>query len=170
MNRRRALSLSVVAALGFALLPAIAPAQQKSLKEQLIGTWTMVSNDNIGADGVKRQLFGRNPKGITVYEAGGRYVQIMLQSDIPNFKINNRLEGTAEENRTVVHGSAASFGTWSFDEENRILVVRLEGSIFPNLAGTTSKRSVSITGDELRISNPTAGSGGKAEQVWRRAK
>ena len=39
MNRRNVLSLSVATALGLALLPGSAVAQQKSLKEQLVGTW-----------------------------------------------------------------------------------------------------------------------------------
>jgi hypothetical protein len=64
MNHRHILSLSVATALGLALLPGSALAQQKSLKEQLAGTWTIVSNDNVAPDGTKRQLFGPNPKGI----------------------------------------------------------------------------------------------------------
>ena len=170
MNRRNALALSLVSFFCLALLPGGAPAQQRSLKEQFIGTWALVANDNFAADGTKREAFGPSPKGFTVYQADGRYIQIMVRSDIPSFKINNRLQGTAEENRMVVHGSAASFGTWTLDEANKILTVRLEGSFFPNLAGTTSKRSVTLAGDELKISNPTAGSGGRAEQVWTRAK
>ena len=38
MNRRNILSLSATAVLGLALLPGSAIAQQKSLKEQLVGT------------------------------------------------------------------------------------------------------------------------------------
>ena len=64
MNRFHILSLSVATALGLALLPGSALAQQKSLKEQLAGTWTIISNDNVAPDGTKRQLFGPNPKGI----------------------------------------------------------------------------------------------------------
>ena len=58
MNRRHILSLSVTTALGLALLPGSALAQQKPLKERLAGTWTIVSNDNVSPDGTKRQLFG----------------------------------------------------------------------------------------------------------------
>jgi hypothetical protein len=58
MNFRHILSLSVITAVGVALLPGSLLAQQKSLKEQLVGTWTIVSNDNVAPDGTKRQLFG----------------------------------------------------------------------------------------------------------------
>lgn len=168
MNRFHILSLSVATALGLALLPGSALAQQKSLKEQLAGTWTIISNDNVAPDGTKRQLFGPNPKGILVLAANGQYAQIIVLPARPNFKVNNRLEGTPEENKTAVHGTTAAFGTWSFDEASKTLIVRNEGGMFPNQVGTESKRSITLTGDQLRVSNPAPGSGGKSESVWKR--
>ena len=170
MNRRIILGLSAITALGLALLPDNAFAQQKSLKEQLVGTWTLVSNDNVAPDGTKRQLFGPNPKGYMVLSPEGRYVQILSKPDRPKFKINSRLEGTPEENKTAVQGTTATFGTWTVDEANKILIVRNEGGLFPNQAGTESKRSVTLAGDDLKVSNPNPGSGGKSEVVFKRAK
>jgi hypothetical protein len=168
MNRRHILSLSAIAALGLTLLPGTALAQQKPLKEQLAGTWTIVSNDNVAADGTKRQLFGPNPKGILVLAANGQYAQIIVRPDRANFKVNNRLEGTQEENKEAVHGTTATFGTWSADEASKTLIVRNEGGMFPNQAGTESKRSVTLAGDQLRVSNPTPAAGGRSESVWKR--
>jgi hypothetical protein len=170
MNRRHILSLSMITALGLALLPGSALAQQKSLKEQLTGIWTLVSNDSTAPDGTKRQLFGANPKGILILDASGRYAQIYMRPDVPKFKANNRLEGTSEENKAVVQGTVAQFGTWSVDEAGKILTVRAEGNMFPNLVGTDSKRSVTVEGDELKMSNPAPGSGGRTESVFKRAK
>jgi hypothetical protein len=42
--------------------------------------------------------------------------------------------------------------------------------MYPNQVGTESKRTVSITGDELKVSNPNPGSGGTANSVFKRAK
>ena len=48
MNRRTTLALSTTALLCLGIaLPGAALAQQKSLREQLTGTWTIVSNDNV---------------------------------------------------------------------------------------------------------------------------
>ena len=170
MNRRNILSLSAIATLGLALLPGSALAQQKSLKEQLSGTWAVVSNDNVAPDGTKRQLFGPNPKGVLILAANGQYASIIVRPDRPKFKVNNRLEGTPEENKAVVQGTVASFGAWSIDEASKTIVLRIEGSMFPNQAGTESKRSVTLAGDELKVSNPNPGSGGKSENVYKRAK
>jgi len=95
-DRRNTLSLAAVAVLGLTLLPGTALAQQKPLKDQLAGTWTIVSNDNVAPDGTKRQLFGPNPKGLLILAANGQFAQIMVRADRSNFKANNRLEGTAE--------------------------------------------------------------------------
>jgi hypothetical protein len=85
MNRRHIFSLSVATTLGLALLPGSALAQQKPLKEQLAGTWTIISNDNVAPDGTKRQLFGPNPKGILVLAANGQYAQIIVRT-VPTSK------------------------------------------------------------------------------------
>jgi ActR/RegA family two-component response regulator len=42
MNRHSILSLSALAAFWLVVLPGSAVAQQKSLKEQIIGTWVIV--------------------------------------------------------------------------------------------------------------------------------
>ena len=171
MNRRHILiSLSVITALGLALLPSSTVAQQKSLKEQLTGTWTLVSIDNFAPDGTKRQNLGANRKGVMILDASGRYAQIYVRPDLPKFKDNNRLKGTPEENTAAVHGTTANFGTWSVDEAGKILIVRIEGSMFPNQVGTDSKRSIILAGDELKFSNPNPGSGGRSENVYKRAK
>ena len=45
MYRRSIISISAMTMLGLAFVSSTAVAQQKSLKEQLVGTWTLVSSD-----------------------------------------------------------------------------------------------------------------------------
>jgi hypothetical protein len=44
MNRRITLALGTMALLGSVALPGLAFAQQKTLKEAIVGTWTITSN------------------------------------------------------------------------------------------------------------------------------
>jgi len=131
MKRRHILSLSVATGLGLVLLSGSALAQQKPLKEQLAGTWTIISNDNVAPDGTKRQLFGPNPKSILVLADNGQYAQIVVHPDRPNFKVNNRLEGTPEENTAAVHGTTAAFGTWSVEKRTRPSPSATRAACFP---------------------------------------
>jgi hypothetical protein len=171
MNRRSILSIAAMTVLGLALISSAAVSQQKSLKEQLIGIWTVVSADNVAPDGTKRQLSGANPNGILILDAGGRYAQIVVRPGRPKFASNNRLQGTPEENKAALEGATGLFGTWSVNEADKTVVLRIEGSVYPNLEGTDGKRSiVSLTADELKWDNPAPGSGGRSETVWRRAK
>src|SRR5436190_9832344 len=50
MNRHL-LSVCTIAALGLVTLPGAAVAQQKSMKDQMVGTWTLLLNDYVKADG-----------------------------------------------------------------------------------------------------------------------
>jgi hypothetical protein len=169
MNRRSI--LWAMTAFGLASLPGDALAQQKSLKEQLIGTWTFVSAVETSKDGTKSDRWGPNPKGLIIFDANGRYSFMISRSDIPKFAANNVNQGTAEENKSVVQGIIANIGTWSVDEASKTLTTNIEGGSFPNLNGNSQKRIIiSLTADELKYTNPASTTGTVAEAMWKRAR
>ena len=171
MNLRRISNLVVITALGLAVLPTGAASQQKTLKEQLIGTWTFVSSIDTNKEGVKSDRWGPNPIGLFILEANGRYSFMVSRSDIPKFAVSSPTKGTAEENKAVVTGMIANIGTWSVDEPTKTLTANVEAASFPNSIGTSTKRTISsLTADELRYTTPLISIGGSAESVWRRAK
>jgi len=170
MNRRHFFSLSLIAGLGLALLPGSASAQVKSLKEQLIGTWTVVSWDQVGKDGKNFQRFGANPKGVHVFDANGRFFGMFARSDLPKFKVSDPMQSTADENKAVMEGSIAYFGTYSVDEGGKTISLRIESSTFPNMVGMEQKRTIaSISANDLKLTNPSALTGMMITYVMRRA-
>ena len=171
MNRRNILRISVVAALGLAVLPGSAVAQQKTLKEQLVGTWTFVSAVETHKDGTKSDRWGPNPKGLAIFEANGRFSFMISRADIPKFAANNVNQGTAAENQAVLRGMIAMIGMWSVDEASKTLTTNVEAGSFPNLNGNSQKRIIlSLTADELRYDNPATTTGATTVAVWKRAK
>ena len=164
-NVSRIAALSVA---GLALLSDSAAGQEKSLREQLVGTWKIVSVDNTRPDGTIKQIFGPHPKGIAVFDARGNTSIILMRSDRPRYAADNRDLGTPEEFKATVQGTHAYFGTYSVIEREKTLVFHVEGNTFPNQEGIDTKRFISIDGDEFRWITPNPSVGGKSEAVWKR--
>src|SRR5262245_57339040 len=139
-------------------------------KEQLAGAWSLVSIEFVRPDGSRTSTFGANPKGIAFFDATGHYIISVMRSDRPKYVINNFAEGTAEENKATAQGTITYFGTYSVNEADRTIAIRIEGSSFPNWNGTDQKRIFAIAGDELKLTSPAASGAGTAEVVWKRAK
>jgi hypothetical protein len=172
MNRRNILSLSISAALGIALLPSHAVAQQKTLKEQLVGTWTLVSWEQATPDGTKRQDFGPNPKGITTFDASGHVVTMYARPDLPKIASTDRIKVTPQEAQAINVGSLAYFGTYTVDEASKTITLQMESSTYPNQLSVPQKRVVTtLTAEELKFTNPTPTTGaGQINIAYKRAK
>jgi len=141
-----------------------------SLKEQIIGTWLVVSQ-YVDQDGKKLEPFGANPKGIAVFDRNGRFVFVGQRGSLPKFASNNRLTGTAEENQAIVQGSIAYFGRYWIDENEQKIHYHFEGSTYPNWDGEDQIRIITLSGDELTtVSSVSAVGGGAAHLVLRREK
>jgi Lipocalin-like domain len=151
-------------------LPSFAAAQQKSLKDQLIGTWTLVSWEGTRADGTKYRDFGENPKGLNTFDANGQFSAIFMRPDLPKIASSDRSKATADEAQAILQGALTYFGTYTVMEADNIISLHLDGTTFPNMS-TEAKRLVTfISADELRYRNPSSASGGQIELVWKRAK
>jgi hypothetical protein len=174
MNRRTlTLAIALLSlAVSLASLPGSAVAQQKTLKEQLVGTWTLVSDEATPPTGPKRQDFGANPRGILILDAGGRYAQVHGRTDRPKFKAtaDARLATPAAEYGEAARAFAGNFGTWSVNEADKTLSRRYEAALIPNVEGTDTKASVSLSGDELKLTTTSPVTGVRTDQVYRRAK
>jgi hypothetical protein len=137
--------------------------------KDLVGTWSLVSV-TYEQNGKTIQPYGANPKGIEIFGSDARVVLIILNSELPNIASNNRVEGTAEENKAVVQGSLAYFGSYTASDTDKSFSVQIEGATFPNWTGASQERTFVIKGDELTITNPRSSTGLPSTVVWKRVK
>jgi Lipocalin-like domain len=171
MNRRDKLLLYALALCVGTTTTSGAMAQQKSLKEQLIGNWTFASSIDTNKDGTKSNRWGPNARGQLMLDPSGRFSFLISRASIPKFAVANVNQGTAEENKAVVQGMIAYIGTWSVDDASKTLTTNIEAGSYPNLNGGTQKRIItSVTADELKYTNPATTTGTSSDVVWRRAK
>jgi hypothetical protein len=158
MKRLSVLSLSAMLAMGLASLPSSTVAQQKSLKEQLVGAWTLISCNNTTANGDKAP-YCVNPKGILIHDASGQYAVMGF--------------GGGRANATAP-GAAANFGTWSVNEADKTTTLHYVGALNPTNEGMELKLSVSPAGDEVKFVGVSGAIGERAvarvDQTYRRAK
>lgn len=137
-----------------------APAQQTAA--QLQGHWQLVSIEN-ESDG-KRTVsssFGENPQGLFIFDASGRYSIQIFRPNLPAFVSKDRLTGTPEENKAVVQGMLAHFGTYKVDAAAGTFTVLPVASSFPNWTGAEQPaRKFAIAGDRLEIANPSSTTAG----------
>jgi hypothetical protein len=121
MGRRSIIGISALVVLGLAWLPGRAVSQHKSVKEQLLGAWSLVSIEFVRPDGSRSSTFGANPNGIAFFDATGHYIISVMRSDRAKYAINNFAQGTDEENKATAQGSITYFGTYSVSEGDQRL-------------------------------------------------
>jgi hypothetical protein len=143
-------------------------ALAQSARELLVGNWQLVSNI-IDQGGKKINQFGPNPHGVLFFETSGRYTLVIVRDGLPIFASNGRANGTPDENKEVVQGSIAHFGTYSVSDNS--IVFNVEHSTFPNWDGGVQRRPFTLKGDEMSFFVAAASLGGGSSQVtWKRLK
>jgi hypothetical protein len=105
MNRIISTVLTALALIFGFILPNEEAVAQTA--KELVGTWTLVSI-TFEQNGKKTDFYGPNPRGQLTFDADGHFSEILTRSDLPNFASNNRMAGTAEENKSIVLGSLAT--------------------------------------------------------------
>ena len=171
MNAMRTVALA--SAVTLTVFGGQALAQQKAddAKRQIVGTWTLVSSINTAKDGkvTNGVSFGPNPAGRFVFTRNGQYVSVNVNPNLPKFASGNRMQGTAEEYKAVVHGSIASFGTYSVSPDGKVLALKQEGGTWALRNGKEEKRPLALSGDEMKYTT-AATVGGTSELTYKRIK
>jgi hypothetical protein len=161
---------SIIAAAGLVAALAAAGAWPQDAAKQLVGTWRLMSDTNT-KDGVTRKgaAFGENPKGMMIFTSDGHYSSVSTRGDLPAFAAGNRMQGTADENKAIVQGSIAHFGTYKVSADGRKMLLTPESGTWPAWNGKEQARAFEIKGDELKYT-VAASSGGTGELVYKRVK
>lgn len=148
-----------------------ANAQQKPIKDEIVGAWSLVAVTAELANGTNAEPFGANPKGTIIFTPDGHFALFQSRSELPKIASNDRAKATGEEAAAIVGGSIAYYGTYSVNEAEKSLSVVLDGSTFANLLGGPAQKRLitSLTSSELKFANPRTPSGMTLQTAWKRA-
>ncbi len=170
MRKMSRLSLSMLALLmAIGSLPAA--AQPATIRDGIQGAWSFVSVVSERDDGTTAQPFGDAPKGIIIFAPSGHFSLFQSRATLPRLASNDRARATAEEAQAIIDGAIAYFGTYTVNEAERTLSLRLEGSTYANLLGPNAQPRIitALSATELQFTNPRTPSGVTLRTAWRRA-
>ena len=137
-----------------------APVDAQTVKS-IAGTYTVV----------KIPAYGENARGMLVLDGHGNYSIIAGRTTLQKVAAGSRTKGTPEENKAIIDGSIAHFGTYTVDDGGKSITFNVKMSTFPNWDGTSQKRALKVAGDTLTytVTAPSAG-GPPNDVVWKRVK
>ncbi|WP_408891376.1 lipocalin-like domain-containing protein [Myxococcus faecalis] len=141
------------------------------LKDELVGTWKLVSMEYVQPDGRRNHPFGIHLLGCLMYDAHGNMSVQLMRGDRAFFESPDPLASKPQETKAAMDGAAFYFGTYSVDDEARVVSHAIEGSLFPNWLGVVQRRHVLIEGEKLSLRTepmPFAGGSGVMVLTWRR--
>ena len=155
------LSLPLLLLLG-ALSGSSAAAEQKSMKDRLVGTWTLISISNDSGSKVNRGPINAPAKYTTTFESDGR-----VTSTVTAAVTVQELDGKPRPDsiRTV-----AFSGTYVVDDADRSVTYQLERGSLGFVVATDPKTVVTIKGDQFEQVSHAVGSPVTMRSVWRRVK
>jgi hypothetical protein len=130
------------------LFPSTLAAQQSG-KDQIVGTWNLVTLEYRNSSGEPTYPMGRDAVGEIIYGTDGNFAVQVMRSNRSKFSGNDFLGGTADEKKMAFEGYIAYFGRYSMREG--YLIHHVEGSLFPNYVGSNQKRYYQLTGDRLTL-------------------
>ena len=147
---------------------------EKSLREQLIGAWVLISCVERDIEtGIESFPLGERPLGLILYTPDG-YMSAQLQCpERPPFADGDLLRATPEEYSAAGRSYIAYSGRFFVDEGKRSLSHEMAVSFFPNWSGQRHVRLVELNGERLELSTagPQRLNGAlkTAAITWRRA-
>jgi Lipocalin-like domain len=167
---KHSLNLAVVAMIGIACSVSGGLAQQKTLKDQLVGTWTLVSAEAMEPSGNRLPLVrGGSLKGLQIFTDSGK-VSFQIIGDHAMVASKDLLKMTPDELKATAESVLSYFGSYTVNEAEKSYTIQIEASTFANQTTTPAKRLVEINGDEMKVTNPGRLAGGQTTIVWKRAK
>ena len=152
-------TLAVAILMSLVLVPpaGTALAQQKSLKDSVVGTWKIISWESLRPNGQILNIWmGLHPTGLIIYQPNG-YMAVQIMADPrPTFvQIPGTTPPPYDEFRNAFYGYYAYWGKYTINDAGNGVVHDVQGSERPGEVGLKYQRAVSIDGTKLVITTPS---------------
>ena len=164
----------------FVLLPLILLAQRpavpqgkmdSSIRQRFIGTWRLVSDQNISAKGEATfdTVAGPHGVGYLIYDPTGHMCVGLMNPDRP--KWTEPRDPTEKEKILLFDSFYAYCGKYEIREAEHLMIHLPELASTPDYVNSTQPRPYTFDGDRMTFSGPeTSPQGGTFKIVWEKVK
>ena len=127
-------TITLTSAVGAGQLKDVAPTSASPINvASLVGAWTLTAADDLNPDGTRVHAYGNNPRGLLIFDSGGRYsVQIFRENRL-KFASGDKRQGTLEEYRDATLGMSSHFGHYTVNPSNQTITFTIDRASFPQL-------------------------------------
>jgi len=129
------------------------------LQDMIPGTWVMESFEYRAGDGTAFYPYGKDAKGILMYDKNGFMSAIIARTDRPDLSVVDFSKISDDEKIELSKGFLSYSGRYEITPDRILHYVEL--SYFPNWIGTTLERFYAFEHDKLILSTPETGLRGK---------
>ena len=159
----------------YALLPLVLLAQRpavpqektdSSLRQRFIGTWRLVSEENISADGKVSfdPVSGPHGVGYLIYDPNGHMCVGLMNPDRPKWTEPKDL--TDKEKIALFDSFYAYCGRYEIKEKEHIMMHLPELASTPDYVGTDQPRPYTFDGDRMTFAGKDTRKGGSWRITW----
>jgi hypothetical protein len=155
------------------LISAENKGAQMGARERLIGTWRLVSAENVQPDGSSQPFpeYGPHPVGYLMYDKTGHMCVTLANPNSPRWADP---EKPTDAERALTHkGMIAYCGTYEVHEKEGQVIHRPELAELPHYIGSDQVRNFHFEGDRLILSAEEARPDGERRRyriTWERVK
>lgn len=134
-----------------------------------IGTWHLIAY-HAEEGGVISHPFGPDASGLLVYTADGYMTGQVMRSGRLLLPSGYRKGGAPDIVLAAFDGYIAYWGRWQVDPDAGEIIHHVEGSLYPNWAGTEQRRKYYFEGDQLSLTAEMRRPGGSVSLhlIWAR--
>jgi Lipocalin-like domain len=139
----------------------------------LIGTWRLISDKQVKADGSSSDLYGASPLGQLIYDSHGHMSVHLVTPDLTKCGTLDRRKCPDSAARSAFDNYLGYWGRFKVSAGGKSVMHIIEGASTPDWIGTSQERFFELSGDRLTLTTPMqqiAGVESKTVLVWQREK
>ena len=142
-------------------------SQSISAESRLVGSWSLVTFEQVLHSGEVLKPFGDSPSGSIIYQADGRMSAQVSVGNRARFASDDPDRATTEEAEKAWQTYFGYWGTYEVNAEKQVVMHRVEDCSFPNWVGTIQVRHFRFAQDN-RLILETQSPSGQWKVTWQR--